>query len=70
MALAVKDRNISAVVQGRLAAMHEFISTMDGWYGQMLKVAPATLMTLVKLGTRVVTLLKFLGRKGGAEAEP
>ncbi len=66
MALAAQDANISRTVQARLAAMQNFISTMDGWYGQMLKLPPATLMKLVKLGTRVVSLLKFLGGKGEA----
>jgi DNA-binding transcriptional regulator GbsR (MarR family) len=66
MALAVQDANLSRAVQGRLAAMHDFISTMDRWYGQMLKVPPAKLMILVKMGARVVSLLKFLGGKGEA----
>ncbi len=66
MATAKQDAAVSRAVQGRLQAMHEFIGTMDGWYGQMLDVPPATLMRLVKLGSRVVTLLRFLGGKGGA----
>ena len=53
-------------MQGRLAAMHDFVSTMDGWYGQMLKVPPATLMALIKLGARVVSVLKFIGPKSDA----
>lgn len=66
LALAAEDPRISASVQGRLAAMHDFVRTMDRWYGQMLKVPPATLMALVKLGSRVVSMLKFVGGKGEA----
>jgi hypothetical protein len=41
--------------------MNSFVSTLDDWFGQMLKVPPATLMALIKMGARVVGLLG-LGR--------
>ncbi len=59
----VDDPRISKTVRARLLTMHDFVNTMDGWYGQMLSVPPATLMKLVKLGSRVVNLLGFLGGK-------
>jgi DNA-binding transcriptional regulator GbsR (MarR family) len=69
MALAGSDVRISKTVRGRLAAMQDFVSTMDGWYGQMLNVPPSALMRLVKMGARVVNLLGLLGgRKGGTWA--
>ncbi len=69
MKLAGDDPGISQAVHVRLNAMHDFVGTMDAWYGQMLNVPPATLMALVKPGARVATLLKFLGGKGGDTEE-
>jgi len=64
MTLADGDPRVSTAVRSRLDAMQTFVTTMDGWYGQMLNVPPAQLMALIKLGARVVSLLGFLGRKG------
>lgn len=52
------------VVRQRLDAMHGFIHTVEGWYRQMLTVPPAQIMRLIKLGARVVGLLKYVGGKG------
>ena len=65
MALADGDPSVSQGVRARLEAMRGFVTTMDGWYGQMLNVPPAKLMTLIKLGSKVVSLLGLAGRKGG-----
>ena len=43
---------------------HGFIHTVEGWYRQMLDVPPAQIMRLIKLGAKVVGLLKFVGGKG------
>ncbi len=64
MTLADGDPRVSTAVRSRLDAMQTFVTTMDGWYGQMLNVPPAPLMALIKRGARVVSLLGFLGRKG------
>jgi DNA-binding transcriptional regulator GbsR (MarR family) len=64
MAMADGDPRVSKAVRSRLDAMQSFVTTMDGWYGQMLHVPPAQLMALIKLGAKAVTLLGFLGRKG------
>lgn len=55
------DAAISKVARARLHEMQVFLTTLDTWFGQMLAVPPATLMRLIKLGSRVVTLLN-LGR--------
>jgi DNA-binding transcriptional regulator GbsR (MarR family) len=55
------DPRISKVALARLHEMNSFVSTLDDWFGQMLKVPPATLMALIKMGARVVGLLG-LGR--------
>lgn len=52
------------VVRERLGGMHGFIHTVEGWYREMLEVPPAQIMRLIKLGRRVVGLLKFVGGKG------
>ena len=52
------------VVAKRLVEMHGFIHTVEGWYRQMLNVPPAQIMRLIKLGGKVVGLLKFVGGSG------
>lgn len=69
MAAAEGDPRISRTVRARLDAMHGFVTTVDGWYQQMLGVPPAKLMMLIKLGSRVVNLLAFAGRKAKATAD-
>lgn len=59
----VEDPRISPVVRERLHGMHDFVNTVDGWYTQMLQVPPAQIMRLIRLGSKVVGLLKFVGRK-------
>ena len=63
----IDDPAISPVVRDRLRGMHEFINTMDGWYEQMLHVPPQQIMRLVRLGSKVVGLLRFVG---GGKAAP
>ena len=56
-------------VRRQLKEMHGFIHTVEGWYRQMITVPPAQIMRLIKLGAKVVGLLKFVGGKSGAEGE-
>ena len=62
------DPKVSKVQRDRLRAMHEFVGTMDRWYGQMLKVPTASLMRIIKMGDRVVGLLGFGGKSKGKVA--
>lgn len=57
LAAANDDPTLSPVARKRLNEMHSFVTTIDGWYGQMLTVPPSTLMSLIKMGTKVVGLL-------------
>ena len=60
--------DISPEVRARLKRMHVFVNTVDDWYQQMLDVPPDTLMRLMRMGSKVVGLLKFVGvkdRSGG-----
>jgi DNA-binding transcriptional regulator GbsR (MarR family) len=63
------DPRISPAVRARLNAMHDFVNTVEGWYNQMLHVPPSQIMTLIRLGSKVVGLLKFVGGKGGSRKE-
>ncbi|WP_176593494.1 GbsR/MarR family transcriptional regulator [Sphingobium sp. EM0848] len=64
------DPRISPAVRQRLHSMHDFTNTIEGWYRQMLNVPPAQIMTLIRMGSKVVGLLKFVSGKGSKkEAE-
>jgi len=63
------DPKISPAVRARLNSMHDFVNTVEGWYNQMLHVPPSQIMTLIRLGSKVVGLLKFVGGKGGSKTE-
>ena len=63
----VDDPHISPVVRRRLHAMHDFVNVVESWYQQMLDVPPAQLMTLIRMGSKVVDLLRFVGGRGGGK---
>ena len=58
--VAEGDTRLSSVARGRLREMQDFVTTIDDWYAQMLTVPPATLMALIRLGSRVVNLLALV----------
>jgi len=60
------DAQISPVARARLREMESFLGTLDNWFSQMVTVPPATLMALMKLGSRVVNLVS-LGRGTSAK---
>jgi len=64
------DPRISPEVRRRLHAMDDFITTVDTWYNQMIRVPPQQIMRLIRLGAKVVSLLKFVGGKdsGGKDS--
>ena len=53
------DDRVSDVQRRRLQDLHGFTTSMDRWYEQMLRVPSATLMKLVWMGDRVVSVLGF-----------
>lgn len=61
----IDDPRISPAVRQRLRGMHDFIMTVEGWYRQMLNVPPQQIMRLIRLGSKVVGLLRFVGGKDG-----
>jgi DNA-binding transcriptional regulator GbsR (MarR family) len=66
LATADGDPRISLVARERLREMQGFLATLDNWFSQMVAVPPATIMALMKLGSRVVNLVN-LGRGGPAK---
>lgn len=66
LAEAKDDSRVSATQRARLEAMQEFTGSMDRWYEQMLKVPPATLLRMIKMGNTIVGLLGF----GNKTAKP
>jgi DNA-binding transcriptional regulator GbsR (MarR family) len=64
MADAEGDSQVSKVARERLAELQRFVETLNQWYEQMLSVPPSKIMTLIKMGSKVVNLLS-LGRKEG-----
>lgn len=64
MADAEGDPKVSAVARERLAELQRFVETLNRWYEQMLTVQPTKIMSLIKMGSKVVNLLS-LGRKDG-----
>ena len=66
--LEKNDAGVSPQVKARLRRMHDFVTTVDSWYQQMLQVPPETLMRLIRMGSKVVGLLNLVGRKGRREA--
>lgn len=58
------DRRISPVAVARLKEMLEFIETVSRWYEQMLGVPKNKLVALIKMGSKVVSILSLGGKKG------
>src|SRR3954468_11261726 len=50
------DRTLDPVAGKRLKEMLSFVESLDRWYAQMLTVPKPKLATLIRLGTRIVTL--------------
>ncbi|MET1111221.1 MAG: MarR family transcriptional regulator [Allosphingosinicella sp.] len=61
---AERDPGISPVALRRLAEMEDFVGTLNRWYDQMLSVPAPKLMALIKMGSKVASLVGF-GRGQG-----
>jgi DNA-binding transcriptional regulator GbsR (MarR family) len=66
LAEAEGDRKVSPVARKRLAEMEKFVSTLSGWYDQMLEIPPPKLMALVRMGSKVASLVGWGRRSGGS----
>ena len=65
----IDDPRISPAVRQRMIGMHDFVTTVESWYQQMLNVPPSQIMTLIRMGSKVVSLLKFVSGKGAAKRD-
>lgn len=59
------DRGAPAHVRDRVTRMHEFLSTLGGWYDQVKTLPKPTLVTLMKLGGGVARLIPRRKAKPG-----
>lgn len=66
LAEAEDDARVTRVAKRRLEEMGRFVNDIERWYDQMLNVPPPKLMQLMRMGSRIVDLLR-LGR--GAKRE-
>ncbi|MFL6859052.1 MAG: GbsR/MarR family transcriptional regulator [Allosphingosinicella sp.] len=56
------DRSAPPQVRERITRMHEFMSTLGGWYDQVRGLPKPTLVALMKLGGKVARFLPGSGR--------
>lgn len=59
-----EDESVPPHVRERITRMHEFMSTLGGWYDQVRLLPKSTLVTLMKLGGKVARFIP------GGEAQP
>jgi DNA-binding transcriptional regulator GbsR (MarR family) len=57
LSAADSDPKVHPVARKRLKDMLDFVSTMETWHAQMLTVPKSKLAALIRLGTRIVSLL-------------
>ncbi len=63
VAKAEREAGIDPVVLERLRDMQQFMDTTNRWYVQMLGVPKSQLNRLMKMGDKVLSVLKFAGKK-------
>jgi len=51
------DPRIGKIAKGRIDAMYDFVRTMEQWHDEMIHVSPSRLMTLIKMGRKVLAFL-------------
>ncbi len=52
-----KDPNAPDHLRQRVTRMHEFLSTLGGWYDQVRTLPKTTLVTLMKLGSKIARFI-------------
>ena len=63
------DPRVSSTARKRLAEMDDFVTALSRWYDQMLDVPPPKLMALVRMGSRIASLVGLGRRRREAPAE-
>jgi len=54
------DAQVSPMARQRLHTMLDFVTTMSRWHDEMIRMPKSTLMTFIKMGSKVT---RFLGRE-------
>ncbi|MFM5932426.1 MAG: GbsR/MarR family transcriptional regulator [Novosphingobium sp.] len=58
LAAELRDRkDVPAHVRERIVRMHEFMGTLAGWYDDVRRLPKSTLVTLMKLGSKVARFI-------------
>jgi DNA-binding transcriptional regulator GbsR (MarR family) len=57
------DTSAPPHVRDRIARMHDFLGTLGGWYDQVRVLPKPTLVTLMKLGSKVARLIPGKSKK-------
>jgi DNA-binding transcriptional regulator GbsR (MarR family) len=63
LAEAEGDKRISPAARARLAEMESFIATVNRWYEQMMSVPAPKIMALMRMGSKVASLVGWGGKK-------
>ena len=63
VAQAEADKKIDPVALKRLQEMEAFVAQGSKWYEQMLSIPKGQITTLIKMGDKVLSVLKFAGGK-------
>lgn len=61
--MAKAEPQLDPVILQRMTDMQDFLGTVDTWYTQMLGVPKSKLNLLMKMGSKVVSLLSLTGKK-------
>ena len=56
--LAQSDDKTPAFVKTQIKATYDFLEIATGWYSKMRELPPKALLTLMKMGNKVQSLLK------------
>jgi len=54
---AKSERPFQPVIASRITAMQDFLEVLLGWYGQIKKLPPASLRSLISIGSGVTRIL-------------
>ena len=57
------ERPAQPVVASRIAAMHTFLQELHGWYSQVAKLPPATLHSIISIGSGITRILPKTRRR-------
>jgi DNA-binding transcriptional regulator GbsR (MarR family) len=60
---AQAERPFQPVVAARITAMQDFLEILLGWYSQIRKLPPASLRSLISIGSGVTRILPKSGRR-------